>query len=232
MPVAFFCLALAPAAAGAVEAGAGASATAGSGGYRRLGLFADASWTGAKVEPFGWTEADFSNELRRFELGAGAWDNWTKTARGKAGVGLAGGRYDDGRGANALIAVLGAERDAGRATLGADWRLDYGTLSSSDDAPDLERSANARANGRRRRGEEQESSAVNELGAYGRLAVDGGVLGLRLGAVFPPLGETITSETASFRVPVGSRLWITPSVTLEQGSANAVYFSLSAYCRL
>jgi hypothetical protein len=223
---------LATADARGLETGAGATATAGSGGYRRLALFADATETGGRVEPYGWGEAAFSRELRQFSLGGGAWDNWTDAERGKAGLGFAGGRYDDGQGAASVIAELGAEKDAGPSTLGAGWRLTYGTLASSRDAPSLESAANARARGRRARAQEAESFAVNELSAYGRLREDFGVLGLRFDLDFPPYGPAIESETASVRLPVGKRFWLTPAVTLEQGSADAVYLSLTAYCRL
>lgn len=223
---------LAASEAGAIEAGAGGSATAGSGGYRQAAVYADAALTGGRVEPYGWGEAAFSRELRQFALGAGAWNNWSKSERGKAGLGLAGGRYDSGQSVSSLIAELGGEKDLDASTLGAGWRLTYGTLSSSRDAPALENAANTRSRGRRARAEKIDSFSVHELSAYGRLRQDFGVLGLRLGLDFPPYGPTIVSETASLRLPVGERVWVTPAVTLEQGSSDAVYFTLSVYCRL
>ncbi len=225
-------LVLAASTADAVEIGAGASATAGSGGYRRAALYADAYWTGSRVEPYSWGEAAFSRELRQFSAGAGAWNNWTDAERGKAGLGFAGGRYHDGQSVSALIAELGAEKDRDFSTLGAGWRLTYGTLSSSRDAPSVENAANARARGRRAQGRDAESFAVNEFSAYGRRRLDAGVLGLRIGVDFPPGGEAIISETASLRIPVAERLWLTPALVLEQGSSDAAYFSLSLYCRL
>lgn len=216
----------------AVEAGAGAAAIAGSGGYRRLTLFADADWTGARVEPYAWGEAAFSRDLRRFSLGGGAWNNWTSSERGKAGLGLSGGRYDSGRSVGALIVELGAEKDVVAATLGAGWRLTYGSLTSSRGAPSVETGANSRSRGRRSRTADAQSFAVNELSAYGRRRLDAGVLGLRLGVDFLPFGRSILSETVSLRIPAGERLSVTPAVTLEQGGSDAIYFSLSAYCRL
>lgn len=218
--------------AGAVEAGAGAAAIAGSGGYRRLTLFADADWTGARLEPYAWGEAAFSRDLRQFALGGGAWNNWTESERGKAGLGLSAGRYDSGQSVGALIAELGAEKDVEAATLGAGWRLTYGSLASSRGAPAVESGANSRSRGRRARADETESFALNELSAYGRRRLDLGVLGLRLGVDFLPYGRAILSETVSLRLPAGERLSVTPAVTLEQGGSDAVYFSLSAYCRL
>lgn len=223
---------LASAGAGAVETGVGASATAGSGGYRRVSLYADAAMTGGRLEPYGWGETAFSRELRQFSLGAGAWNNWSESERGKAGLGLAGGRYDSGQSVSSLIAELGAEKDVDVATLGAGWLLTYGTLSSARDAPALENAANSRSRGRRARAEKIDAFSVHELSAYGRLRQDFGVLGLRLGLDFPPYGPTVVSETASLRRQVGERVWVTPAVTLEQGSSNAVYFTLSLYCRL
>lgn len=218
--------------AGALEAGAGAAALAGSGGYRRLTLFADADWTGARVEPYAWSEAAFSRDLRQLSLGGGAWNNWTDSERGKAGLGLSAGRYDSGQSAGSLIAELGAEKDAEAATLGAGWRLTYGTLASSRAAPAVESGTNSRSRGRRARSDESESFVVNELSAYGRRRLELGVLGLRLGLDFPPYGRAIVTETVSLRIPAGERLSVTPAVTLEQGGSDAVYFSLSAYCRL
>lgn len=226
-------LAVLPAAqAGAVEAGAGASATAGSGGYRRLTVFADAGLTDGRVEPYAWGEASFSRDLRQFALGGGAWNNWTETERGKAGLGLAGGRYDSGQSVGSLIAELGAEKDLDASTLGAEWRLTYGTLSSSRASPALENAANSRSRGRRAAAAETESFAVNSLAAYGRRRLDLGVVGVRLGLDLPPDVPAIVSETVSVRIPAGTRLWVTPAVTLEQGGSDAVYFSLSVYCRL
>jgi hypothetical protein len=224
-------LALFPSAVLAVEGGAGASATAGTGGYRRLSLFADVFVPGGRVEPYGWAETSFATELRRFALGAGVWDNWTPDARGKAGLGIAGGRYDDERGASSLLAELGAEADVGASALGAEWRLTYGSLWSARDAPSLERASLSRSRGRRLRGEDVETFAVNELAAYGRTPTDAGLLGLRLAVELPPYGPSITSETVSLRVPLSDRLYATPAVTLEQGSTDAVYFSLGGYCR-
>lgn len=218
--------------AGAVEAGAGAAAIAGSAGYRRLALFADADWTGARVEPYAWGEAAFSRDLRQFSLGGGAWNNWTDSERGKAGLGLSAGRYDSGQSVGSLIAELGAEKDVEAATLGAGWRLTYGTLASSRGAPAVEKGANSRSRGRRARSDETESFAVNELSAYGRRRLELGVVGLRVGLDFPPYGRAILSETVSLRIPAGERVSVTPAVTLEQGGSDAVYFSLSVYCRL
>lgn len=221
---------LAAAEAGAVDAGAGASATAGSGGYRRFTVFADAALTGGRVEPYGWGETSFSRDLRQYSLGAGAWNNWTESARGKAGLGLTGGRYDSGQSVGAVIGELGAEKDIGASTLGAGWRLTRGTLSSSRDAPSLEKAANTRSRGRRARAEDAQAFTVHELSGYGRRRADFGVLGLRLGLDFPPEDSAIVSETASLRLPAGKRVWVTPAVTVEQSRANAVYFSLNVYC--
>lgn len=230
LAVALSCLAAAE--AGAVEAGVGASGTAGSGGYRRLALSADASWMGKALEPYAWGETSFSRNLRQFALGGGAWNNWTDTERGKAGLGFAGGRYDSGQRVSSLIAELGAEKDLDAATLGAEWRLTYGTLSTSRDAPALEKAADSRSHGRRVTADELDSFAVNSLAAYGRKRLDLGVVGLRLGVDAPSGGEAIVSETLSLRIPIGTRLWVTPAVTLEQGGSDAVYGSLSLYCRL
>lgn len=223
---------LAAAEAGAVEAGVGASATAGSGGYRRLSLYADAALTGGRLEPYGWGETAFSRDLRQFSLGAGVWNNWTESARGKAGLGLTGGRYDSGQGVGAAIVELGAEKDFDATTLGAGWRLTRGTLSSSRDAPSLEKAANTRSRGRRARADDAETFTVHELSTYGRHRSDFGVFGLRLGLDFPPDDPAIVSETASLRLPAGKRVWVTPAVTLEQSRVNAVYFTLSVYCSL
>lgn len=225
-------LCFAAAGAGAVEAGAGASGTAGSGGYRRLALFADASWIGKTLEPYAWGETSFSRDLRQFALGGGAWKNWTDAERGKAGLGFAGGRYDSGQSVGSLIAELGAEKDVEAATLGAEWRLTYGTLSASRDAPALENAANSRSRGRRGTVDELDSFAVNSFSAYGRRRLDLGVVGLRLGVDAPSGGDAIVSETISLRIPVGTRLWVTPAVAFEQGGSDAVYGSLSLYCRL
>lgn len=230
LAVALGCLAAAE--AGAVEAGAGASGTAGSGGYRRAALSADAAWTGRKVEPYIWAETSFSRDLRQFALGGGAWNNWTDAERGKAGLGFAGGRYDSGQSVSSLIAELGAEKDLDAATLGAEWRLTYGTLSSSRGTPALENAGNSRSRGRRGTADELDSFAVNSLAAYGRKRLDLGVIGLRLGIDAPSGGDAIVSETLSLRIPVGTRVWVTPAVTLEQGGSDAVYGSLSVYCRL
>lgn len=216
----------------AVEAGVGASAAAGSGGYRRLSVFADADLTGDRLEPYGWGEAAVSNQLRQFALGAGVWDNWTDTARGKAGLGLAAGRYDSGRGVGSLIAELGAETDVDSTTLGAGWRGTRGTLSASGAAPALEKAGNSRSRGRRARDAAEESFTVHELSAYGRHRLDFGVLGLRFGLDFPPEGSVIVNETASVRLPLRKTVWLTPAITLEQGDESAAYFSLSLYCRL
>ncbi|MBI4061361.1 MAG: hypothetical protein HY403_08020, partial [Elusimicrobia bacterium] len=135
--------------AGAVETGIGASAMAGSGGYRRLGLSADAAWTGKRVEPYAWGEGGLSRDLRAFAFGGGAWNNWSERERGKAGLGLAAGRYDGGRSVAALLAELGAENDFDAATLGAGWGLTYGSLAGSRGAPSLEQTASARSRGRR-----------------------------------------------------------------------------------
>lgn len=225
-------LLLAAAEAGAVEAGAGASGTAGSGGYRRLALFADASWNGSRIEPYAWGETSFSRDLRQFSLGGGAWNNWSETGRGKAGLGFSGGRYDSGQSGSSVIAELGAEKDVEAATVGAEWRLTYGSLSSSRDAPALENAANARSRGRRSRAADLETYAVNSLAAYGRRRLDVGVVGLRLGADLPSGGDAIVAETVSLRIPAAKNVWVTPAVTFEQGGSDAVYFSLSAYCRL
>ncbi|MBI4061494.1 MAG: hypothetical protein HY403_08700, partial [Elusimicrobia bacterium] len=75
--------------------------------------------------------------------------------------------------------------------------------------------------------------SVHSFSVYGRRGLDLGVLGARLGLDFPRYGPRIVSETVSLRLPVKkTSLWVTPAATLEQGSVDAVYFSLSLYCRL
>ncbi|HVE12467.1 MAG TPA: hypothetical protein VNI01_03650 [Elusimicrobiota bacterium] len=220
----------------APEAGVGGSVSLGSHRYSRVALFGDAQWRLSDFEPYAWAELSRDSYERELAFGGGAWKDLGGGVRAKGGLGAAVGRVDDSE-ANAasFLAEAALERRLQSGpTLGADYHLTAGDIGGPEAPRVVENTVSGRARGRRTSTTtETQSFTLHELAGYIRLPLGGPTLGLRGGVYFPSYDGRVFSETASLKIPLNERLWLTPSFTLEQATDDdRAYVALSLYYAL
>jgi hypothetical protein len=204
----------------AAQLGAGAGATAGSGGYSRFAVHGDVSGKAETVEPFGWLELSSDDNIRQAGLGGGAWKPLDNGAWVKGGAGFLTGRLKDSdRTMGSLLLETAIEKTFETPTLGAEYKLTWGSIANAT-------ALREKARGRPASALETERFAYNEVAGYVFMPAGKNTLGLRLAQGFGTEVRSVTSETVSLRVPVSEPLSLLSSLTLEQAGGTYVYGSI------
>jgi hypothetical protein len=215
--------------------GVGATGSVGSRGYRKILVYADADWHLPTVDPYGWVDASADTSQRQFTFGGGVWKELEEGRRIKGGLGLAVGKYKATSETSSSATVeTGFEQDLGKPTFGAEYRFTTGEIGgarySLSNDEEVENRVRSRATRTVRAA--PEPFKYHELSVYGRRKFGDLRGSLRVSLGLPSYSNSVVSETLGLTYPWGEKSDLSGSLTLEQGRASSVYFSLGLYFAL